>query len=238
VVPYTQPTVCSVNRRASPSPRKTPSASGQPIWLIPSPIPGRELSTSPVKPLSRVKPGSRIPQPGFLLPSVKPSPSPITTNKLRTPVPGFKQNPKFSPSQVYSPVAEYVRNNPAPHLVRNVIARETRRDLESTMMEVEDKENKRSLPPCPLPANTYSTAGLNKEIQIDGTGGREYHYIPEAYGQQINTDARVTKHISRKKVEETQRTSSMDTNTLEMSLLETKVVRKFATPLQRLNNLH
>ena len=108
------------------------------------------------------------------------------------------------------------------------------RPLDSTLMEVDllsstlatelvnqvesNKENA-AVPPCPLPANTYTSAHLYQETKhapIPGFLGnndniikrtlsvREYRYIPEAYGLQGSAEASVTKHLSRKKLEQEQ----------------------------------
>jgi len=139
-----------------------------------------------------------------------------------------------------SPVAGYLRNNPAPPLVRNVAAKDTCKDLESTMVEVvTDQENllPSNIPYCPLPANTYTKAGnMAEEVQIDNMTGPAFSYIPDAYGQVINSEAKVTKHLGRRKVDEdcnlpnNVEDSLHSAASLEMSILETKVVRKFALP--------
>lgn len=169
---------------------------------------------------------------------------------------------------VASPVAEYVKSNPAPKLVQNVKAKDAQRDLESTLVEVEDKENMEKrlsqLPPCPLPPAMYKAGALAEEQMIDVTGP-EYAYIPEAYGT-INSSAKVTKHVARVRVgapqpglkwnesclvndaslnsspsvakykapvksvlKQTRRDSGLfDESMLEVSVHETKVVRKMA----------
>lgn len=104
-------------------------------------------------------------------------------------------------------------------------------------MEVEEKENQSPQPfrSCPLPSNTCSAAGRSQETET-GTAGREYNYIPEAYGQQVISAAKVTKkHLGRLVVARDLDSSSA--SSLEMSVLETKVVRKFATPLPRGGNV-
>jgi len=225
---YTQHTQASLFRQVSPSPKKTPLSS-RPLWVPASPIPGRELALSPVKPFGAARPPSRIPQP------VRAKPIPA----LRT--------LKAAQMAVSSPVADYVKNNPAPHLVRNVVAKEAVRPLDSTLMEVEGNKENLAMPACPLPANTYTSAHLFQETRHAPVPVREYRYIPEAYGLQGSTEASVTKHLSRKKLDQEQMQSGEgfmattpkvammpnSTSSLEVSLLETKVVRKFATPLRK-----
>jgi len=98
---------------------------------------------------------------------------------------------------VQSPVAEYVKSNPVPPLIQNVKGKSVK-DLESTFVEVEDKENSRrlsQLPPCPLPAAVYQP-GTVAEENIEYETGPEYPYIPEAYGT-TNSSLKVTKHVAR-----------------------------------------
>merc|ERR1712013_635840 len=225
---YTQHTQASLFRRVSPSPKKTPM--GKPAWVLASPIPGRELALSPVKPLGVSRP-SRIPQPVA----------------MAKPLPALRNIKAATQMVVNSPVADYVKNNPAPHLVRNVIAKEVVRPLDSTLMEVESNKENAAVPPCPLPANTYASAHLYQETKHAPIPVREYRYIPEAYGLQGSAEASVTKHLSRKKLEQEQMQTSEGFSKaitpmkpslpnqppcLDVSVLETKVVRKFATPLR------
>ena len=94
--------------------------------------------------------------------------------------------------------------------------------LESTLLEVEQAEPGFE-PACFLPTNTsYKSAPAQEEVRGDEGQAREYPYIPRAYGQEQNAEVRVTKHVGRRGRDE-----------LEVSILETRVVRKFATPLQR-----
>jgi len=168
---------------------------------------------------------------------------------------------------VASPVAEYVKSNPAPPLVQNVRCKSAQRDLESTLVEVDDKENLKrlsQLPPCPLPPANYQPGSVTEEQVVYETGP-DYAYIPEAYGT-INSSAKVTKHLARVKVgtadpvlkwnesclvndesmnsspsvarhkaparsvlKQTRRDSGLfDESMMEMSVLETKVVKKLA----------
>jgi hypothetical protein len=153
---------------------------------------------------------------------------------------------RMTPAKVASPVSGYLRNFPAPPLVRNVTAKESNKDLESTLVEVETHKENLLPSSCPLPANTYTTAGVMQEVEIDAMSGPQYTYISDAYGQTVLSEARVTRHLGRRKVDKprpeedatSQHESGIrgfvdsipDMSTLEMSVLETKVVRKFAAP--------
>ena len=114
-----------------------------------------------------------------------------------------------------SPVAAYLRSNPGPSLVHNVPAKQIN-VLESTLLEVEEDHPV----VCFLPTNTYKAAASQEEKKRREMDEKEYPYIPRAYGQQQNAEVRVTKHLGRK-------------DGGRVSLLETRVVRKFGTPLQR-----
>ena len=114
-----------------------------------------------------------------------------------------------------SPVAAYLRSNPGPSLVHNVPAKQIN-VLESTLLEVEEDHPV----VCFLPTNTYMAAASQEENKRREMDEKEYPYIPRAYGQQLNAEVRVTKHLGRK-------------DGGRVSLLETRVVRKFGTPLQR-----
>ena len=134
--------------------------------------------------------------------------------------------------EITLPHPQYLRSNPVPSLVTKVVAKKMHWDLESTMVEVDQKENlSPSLPSCPLPANTYRAAGLLQETQAKTISALEFGYIPEAYGQQGGGEARVTKHLARRQVERDLMESPG--SPLSMSVTETRVVRKFATPLNR-----
>ena len=119
-----------------------------------------------------------------------------------------------------SPVAAYLRNNPCPSLVHNVAAKQVSR-LESTLLEVEEAETG-SEAACFLPTNTYESAPTQEEMRGNERDAREYPYIPRAYGQEQIAEVCVTKHLGRRGRDE-----------LEVSILQTRVVRKFATPLQK-----
>merc|ERR1711936_481490 len=103
---------------------------------------------------------------------------------------------KSAYAAVASPVASYVRNNPAPHLVQNVKAKKID-VLESTLVEVEDKENSSRLsllPACSLPCAVYKASSARDEEKEDPrlVAGTEYDYVTEAYGA-VSCSAKVTK---------------------------------------------
>ena len=118
--------------------------------------------------------------------------------------------------------------------MRNVVAKDTSRDLESTLVEVDTMHLPSHVPCCPLPPNTYVKAGGRaEEVKIDNLAGPAFSYIPDAYGQIINSEAKVTKHVGRRRVEEEEYQipdSFQSPASLEKSILETKIVRKFALP--------
>jgi len=253
-----------VARSPSPSPcKRTP-------WLPPSPSPKITSVVSPAK--ASLKPSRSL--------SKLPVPIPTTPRQvLGTPQTVSSTTPcsakktsrvddiKAAFAAVASPVAEYVKSNPVPPLIQNVKGKSAMKDLESTLVEIEDKENIRrlsQLPPCPLPAAVYQ-AGTVAEEDIEYETGPEYAYIPEAYGT-INSSAKVTKHVARIKVgagqpiikwnedclvndeslqstpsvartkvpyksvlKQTRRDSGLfDESMLEVSVHETKVVKKIA----------
>ena len=78
---------------------------------------------------------------------------------------------------------------------------------------------------CFLPTNTYKSAPTQEEIRGNQGEAREYPYIPRAYGQEETGEVCVTKHLGRRGREE-----------MEVSMLETRVVRKLGKPLQRKAN--
>jgi len=264
---YNLPTTSSLGRMVTKTP--SPSKITTP-WLPPSPAPNLPPVLSPAK--AALKPSrslSKLPVPVQTTPrQLQGSPLKVFSvtpgsNKKASRVCDFKA----AAYAVASPVAEYVRNNPAPPLVQNVKGTSAQRDLESTLVEMEDKENMRrlsQLPPCPLPAAVYETGTIAEEI-IEYETGPEYNYIPEAYGT-VNSSAKVTKHVARVKVgsgqqglkwnesclvndvslnstpsvarhkapfrsvlKQTRRDSGLfDESMLEMSVHETKVVKKIA----------
>jgi len=265
---YNLPTTSSLGRMVTKTP--SPSKITTP-WLPPSPSPNVPPVISPAK--ATLKPSrslSKLPVPVQITPrQVQGSPQKVFSvtpgsNKKASRVCDLKA---AAYAAVASPVAEYVKNNPAPPLIQNVKGKSAQKDLESTLVELEDKENMRrlsQLPPCPLPAAVYET-GTVAEENIEYETGPDYNYIPEAYGT-VNSSAKVTKHVARVKVgsgqqglkwnesclvndvslnstpsvarhkapfrsvlKQTRRDSGLfDESMLEMSVHETKVVKKIA----------
>ena len=125
-----------------------------------------------------------------------------------------------------SPVAAYLRNNPGPSLVHNVPAKQSSKLLErrATLLEVE-KVKPGVEPECFLPTNIYKSAPSQEETGGNEGEEREYPYIPRAYGKEETGEVCVSKHLGRRQRDE-----------MEVSILETRVVRKFGTPLQRKAN--
>lgn len=274
-VTYHLPTSASLGKMVSitPSPKKQVSTP----WMPPSPSPkfSSVQIVSPARSATSSRPPlSKIPQPVYNTPQrvlqTLNTPQRVTSTTPNS----AKKSSRVADMKaaayaaVASPVAEYVKSNPAPKLVQNVKAKDAQRDLESTLVEVEDKENMENrlslLPPCPLPPAVYKSGALSEEQMIDVTGP-EYAYIPEAYGT-ISSSAKVTKHVARVRVgapqpglkwnesclvndeslnsspsvakykapvksvlKQTRRDSGLfDESMLEMSVHETKVVRKMA----------
>jgi len=272
-VTYHLPTSSSLGRMVSISP--SPGKKATP-WMPPSPSPKYQSAVSPAKPITVSRPPfSRLPMPVNNTPqrvlqtlSTQQMVTSTTPSSAKNRVADMKA---AAYAAVASPVAEYVKSNPAPPLVQNVKAKSCQRDLESTLVEVEDKENMENmekrlslLPPCPLPPAVYKAGALSEEQMVDVTGP-DYAYIPEAYGA-VSSSAKVTKHVARVKVgaaqpglkwnesclvndeslnsspsvarhkapyksvlKQTRRDSGLfDESMLEMSVHETKVVRKIA----------
>jgi len=265
---YSLPTTSSLGRMVTKTP--SPSKITTP-WMPPSPSPNLPPVISPAK--ASLKPSrslSKLPVPVQTTPrQAQRSPQKVFSvtpgsNKKASRVCDLKA---AAYAAVASPVAEYVKNNPAPPLIQNVKGKSAQKDLESTLVELEDKENMRrlsQLPPCPLPAAVYETGAVAEE-NIEYETGPDYHYIPEAYGT-VNSSAKVTKHVARVKVgsgqqglkwnesclvndvslnstpsvarhkapfrsvlKQTRRDSGLfDESMLEMSVHETKVVKKIA----------
>jgi len=265
---YNLPTTSSLGRMVTKTP--SPSKITTP-WIPPSPSPSLPPVVSPAK--GTLKPSrslSKLPVPVQTTPrQAQGSPQKVFSgtpgsNKKASRVCDLKA---AAYAAVASPVAEYVKNNPVPPLIQNVKGKSAQKDLESTLVELEDKENMRrlsQLPPCPLPVAVYET-GTVAEENIEYETGPEYNYIPEAYGT-VNSSAKVTKHVARVKVgsgqqglkwnesclvndvslnstpsvarhkapyrsvlKQTRRDSGLfDESMLEMSVHETKVVKKIA----------
>ena len=183
-----------------------------------------QLPSSPLALASTHPPSPPSPPPTMMRPPslTTPHPEPPPPTKMRPP----SQPPRSKLPQPQdalrkqvlvpaSPVAAYLRSNPGPSLVHNVPAKQIN-VLESTLLEVEEDQPV----VCFLPTNTYKAAASQEEKKRREMDEKEYPYIPRAYGQQQNAEVRVTKHLGRK-------------DGGRVSLLETRVVRKFGTPLQR-----
>eukprot|EP00092_Neocalanus_flemingeri_P090560 GFUD01114719.1.p1 GENE.GFUD01114719.1~~GFUD01114719.1.p1 ORF type:complete len:592 (-),score=171.22 GFUD01114719.1:40-1644(-) len=264
---YLLPTTASLGKMVTVSP--SPKKMNQTPWMPPSHSPSK---SSPIVRTSL----SRIPQPIYNTPqrglqSIR-TPERVQVPTSTTPNSTTQSSRVTSLrvaeySAVASPVAEYVKSNPAPPLVQNVKAKTYQRDLESTLVEVEGKEN--MVDRCPLPEAVYMSGTLAEEQMVDVTSP-EYGYIPEAYGT-VTSSVKVTKHLARVRVgqgaaglkwnesclvndeslqsspstanlkqpaksvlKQTRRDSGLfDESMLEMSVHETKVVKKIARGLGR-----
>jgi len=203
-----------------PSSSPSPSKQGtRPPWKVTSPNPSQRK-------IERTCSASKIPD--FRTPSRLPRPvmTALTSggNKVHQREAG-RQQAWPTPS----PVAEYIKSNPTPRLVQNVVSRPACRELESTMLILE-KENTPEHSTCPLPKAVYSASKRVQESLVDLTG-RDYTYIPDAYGEET-TPATVTKHLSRVKkdlgAENSLQGSFLSDDEFEVSLVETRVVRKVA----------
>ena len=88
--------------------------------------------------------------------------------------------------------------------LRNCKAKEPNTVLESTLVEVEEKENKQDrlslLPACPLPSAVYqASAAMDEEEEDEDVGRQDYEYVTQAYGA-VTCSAKVTKHVARVKM--------------------------------------
>jgi len=270
-VTYHLPTSASLGRIVSKSP--SPCKISTP-WIPPSPSLKYKVVVSPHK--SRL-PLSRLPIPVQTTPRQGCTPQQVSSTTPSSAKKCSRVNDikAAAYAAVASPVAEYVKSNPAPPLVQNVRGKSPQRDLESTLVEVDDKENMKrlsQLPPCPLPPANYK-AGCVSEEQVVYETGPEYSYIPEAYGT-VNSSAKVTKHLARVKLgtaepalkwnesclvndeslnsspsiarhkapaksvlKQTRRDSGLfEESMMEVSVLETKVVKKLARGRGRVKN--
>jgi len=198
------PTASSLTKMApqSPSPRK--AVQQTPVWMPPSPSPSKAVChnanlKSPHGSLKRPAPVSRLPQP-IRTPLSQGRPD---LGNLRTPTSNKKAAAiKTAYAAVASPVAAYVKNNPAPPLVRNVEAKSPTAVLDSTLVHVEEKENAGRLsllPPCPLPSAVYKAAAAMDEEEDGREEAQDYEYVTEAYGA-ASLSAKVTKHVARVKM--------------------------------------
>ena len=84
-------------------------------------------------------------------------------------------------------------------------AKELDTTLESTLVEVDEKENLGSarlslLPACPLPSAVYkSSSAMDEEQDAEDAAKQDYEYVTEAYGA-VTCSAKVTKHVARVKM--------------------------------------
>ncbi|XP_023346632.1 uncharacterized protein LOC111715528 isoform X2 [Eurytemora carolleeae] len=201
---YLMPTYSSIQKCSPQKPCRSPLKP----WIPPSP---QKMFTNPsvspsMKPVSRLlfKPeltpskGLRLSPgrqgtPGFSTPSSKYNPvfkTPQSSAKSRIPhLKGGLGGP------IASPIGEYIRNNPVPHLVQNVRAKDVKADLESTLMEPAQKQQENKFPS--LPCATYTAAKLAQDTEYDMTG-KDYE-IHKAYGQE-QTLVKITRHIERARV--------------------------------------
>ena len=105
------PTVASLNKMASPGRSPSPSPRKKMPWIPPSPSPSKPLTKSPHSSV-RQTPVSRLPV------LVKRAAQPESSPGPRTPLAKRVAGVKSAFAAVASPVASYVKNNPAPHLVQ------------------------------------------------------------------------------------------------------------------------
>merc|ERR1719378_1849332 len=165
------PTASSLHMMVkSPSPRKPLT---NPIWLPPSPSPsklsiGRVNShsaalKSPISSSKRLAPQSRLPQ---LIRTPQNNRSALTevgNSGARTPSSLRKvDSVKAAYAAVASPVATFVKNNPAPHLVENIKAKVMADPLESTLVEV---ERRKIMPDFPCFHLVLSRVQFTKQVR-------------------------------------------------------------------------
>jgi len=234
------PTASSLHKMVkSPSPRKPLT---NPIWLPPSPSPsklsiGRVNShsaalKSPISSSKRLAPQSRLPQ---LIRTPQNNRSALTevgNSGARTPSSLRKvDSVKAAYAAVASPVATFVKNNPAPHLVENIKAKVMADPLESTLVEVEEKENNARLsllPSCPLPSAVYKASSAQNDDETEEEVDN-YEYVTEAYGA-VTHSAKVTKHVARVKVPNAGLTWSDDLFVNDESVNSSPSVARFKEP--------
>ena len=116
------PTASSLGKMVAHNPPMSPSPRKNPIWMPPSPSPSK-LSIGKINSSNkRLQAVSRLPQ---LIRTPQSQPRPVLTelvnSGIKTPSSIQKKsvtNMKSAYAAVASPVASYVRNNPAPHLVQ------------------------------------------------------------------------------------------------------------------------
>jgi len=242
------PTTSSLKKMVqSPSPRKPVSNPAGPVWLPPSPSPSKlSIGRVPSHSAHLKSPhGSSAKRPAAIsrLPQLVRTPqrpaglilSDLSNSGLKTPssIQRKAAGLKSAYSAVASPVASYVRNNPAPHLVQNVKAKEID-VLESTLVEVEEKENSARLsllPVCPLPSAVYKASSAMDEEECDDPqlGATDYEYVTEAYGA-VTCSAKVTKHVARVKMPISGLTWNEDYLVNDESVGSSPSVAKFKQP--------
>ncbi len=201
---YLLPTYSALIKRCEKSPQKP--VSSRPHWLPPSPSPQFPGPlTSPFRPPNTAAAG-RLPTPSRgAAPSTTRAPSEFLTpasRALGVRTPGSKSRIPIAriahgldAGVVASPIGEYVRNNPAPHLVHNVKSRLIC-DLESTLVEPEPAGKAVSSFP-ELPCASYTAAKVAQDVEYD-TLGKDFQ-IHKAFGQ-TQTLVKVTRHVERTKM--------------------------------------
>jgi len=210
---------CSPQKACRRSPLKTPShasrspkfssvspkALGQrtPNKVVASPSLADRFGTRPItsiRPLPntsgrpyppKLTPSKNIDRPVFYTPSSKTTPvfkQPLPSSLPKSRIPLVKTGHN---RVVASPLAEYLRSNPAPPLVQNVKPRIVK-DLEATLIQADDPQ---TFPT--LPCASYTAANLVNDVVTDTTG-KDYE-IYKAYGQE-QTLIKVTQHVTRTRV--------------------------------------
>jgi len=206
---FIRQTASSLHKRVTPSPSPSNNIPWRPISphgksFIPTPVRFGTLVRTPLltTPQLRTTPGSGTLARNGLLTTPQ-----LSGSMVRTPGSSAKtKGPTSRAAQVDmnqhaivspSPLGTYLRDNKPPPLVHQVKAQSAVRDLESTLMEVENLENEPPETVCPLPEARYygNAPNLDQENCADPN---DYH-IAEAYGQ-TNTLAKVTRHVGRVKV--------------------------------------
>jgi len=234
------PTASSLNKMVkSPSPRKPLT---QPVWLPPSPSPSKlsigNLNShsaalkSPVSSSKRPAHQSRLPQLIRTPQNARSALTEVGNNGVKTPNSIRKADAvKAAYKAIASPVATFVKNNPAPHLVENIKAKDMADPLESTLVEVEEKENNARLsllPSCPLPSAVYKASSAQDEDE-SAEAVDNYEYVTEAYGA-ITHSAKVTKHVARVKVPNAGLSWSEDLFVNDESVNSSPSVARFKEP--------
>merc|ERR1719186_1887880 len=193
---YLQPTTASLYKRVTCSPPPSKPIPWRPVSphcnksFIPVPVhsgtPARVPNSTP----------TRTPIHGGTS-SVTPLKATPLLSGAQKRTPGSSAKSKFGPTRAIvspSPLGTYLRDNKPPPLIHQVKAQSAARDLESTLMEVENEAPEKS---CGLPEARYYAPSLAKEHLSDATN-KDYN-IAEAYGQ-TNTLAKVTRHVGRMKL--------------------------------------